>query len=131
MTNRETLQAYRAAVLDLQELSVQLEQTVTSGRPAGAHGVQLGGLRGTNDPVAAAMQAAEGIEAMMARKRCELAELAVPVGTLMARIGNAKTFMVVQNYYLRAETDAAIARDLRMSRCRVNQIRNDYLAQLG
>lgn len=130
MTNREVLQAYRAAVIDLQELSTQLEHTVSSGRPRGPQGMQLGVLRGTNDPVAAAMQAAEGIESMIERKRDELAELAVPVSDLMSRIGNARTYMVIQNYYLRAETDASIAREMRMSRCRINQIRNDYLAQL-
>lgn len=130
MTNKEVLQAYRDAVIALQEMSVQMEHTVRAGVPRGAQGPRMDTARGTNDPVAAAMQAADGIEAMMERKRDELAELAVPVGSLMARIGNPRTYMVIQNYYLRAETDASIAREMRMSRCRVNQIRNDYLLQI-
>ncbi len=131
MTGRETLQAYRTAVIDLQELSAQLERTIGSGRPRGAQGLQLETIRGTNDPVAAAMQAADGIEAMIGRKQEELADLAVPVEKLLAHISNPRTFMVVRNYYLRAETDASIAREMRMSRGRVNQLRNDYLDRLS
>ena len=130
MTDREVLQAYRTAVIDLQELTIQLEHTGHSGCPRQALGLRLDALRGTNDPVAAALQAANGIEEMIERKRSELAELAGPVGMLMGQISNPRTFMVIQSYYLRAETDANIARDMCMSRCRVNQIRNDYLAQL-
>ena len=131
MTNLEMLQAYRAAVIDLHDLAVQLDRTGSSGMPKGAAGLRLDALPGTNDPVAAAMQASDGIEEMMDRKRTELADLAVPVGMLLSQIGNFRTFMVIQNYYLQASTDADIARKLSMSRARINQIRNDYLAQVG
>lgn len=131
MTNREMLQAYRTAVLDLQELAIQLDRVGNTGRPRGPQGVRLDATRGTNDPSAAALQAADGIEELIERKRTELADLAGPVGQLMFRIGNPRTFMVIQNYYLRGETDANIAREMRMSRCRVNQIRNDFLVQVS
>lgn len=131
MTNREMLGAYRAAVIDLQELNVQLERIGGNGRPRGVQSIRLDAVRGTNDPAAAALQAAEGIEEMIDRKRTELADLAVPVGALMSKIGNLRTYMVIQQYYLLASTDANIARDMSMSRARVNQIRNDYLAQVG
>ncbi len=130
MTNREMLQAYRAAVIEMQELAVQLEHAVKSGRPRGIQGIRLDAVCGTNHPEAAAMQVADGIEEMIVRKRSELAGLAAPVGMLMARIGSPRTYMVIQQYYLQAATDADIARDMRMSRGRVNQIRNEYLAQV-
>ena len=76
MTNLEMLQAYRAAVIDLHDLAVQLDRTGSSGTPRGAAGLRLDALPGTNDPVAAAMQASDGIEEMMDRKRTELADLA-------------------------------------------------------
>jgi len=131
MTGKDVLQAYRTAVIDLQELTVQLENTGHSGKPRGAVGLKLDALPGTNNPAAAALQAADGIEEMIRRKRDELAELAGPVGMLMAAIHSPRTFMVIQSYYLRAETDANIAREMCMSRGRVNQIRNDYLMQLS
>lgn len=131
MNGKDVLQAYRTAVIDLQELSVQLENTGHSGKPHGAAGLKLDSLPGTNNPVAAAIQAADGIEEMIRRKRDELAELAGPVGMLMTEIRSPRTFMVIQSYYLRAETDANIAREMCMSRGRVNQIRNDYLMQLS
>lgn len=131
MTNKEVLTAYRTAVLDLQELTTALERAGGSGSPRGIGEIRLEATPGTNHPDAAARQAAEGIEELIQRKRDELARLAGPMGALMAGIGDPKTFMVIRGYYLQAETDADIARSLCMSRCRVNQIRNQFLAQAG
>lgn len=128
MTNRELLEAYREAMIDLQELSIQLERICRSGAPQGATSIRLDAIRGTNNHLAASIQLADGIGAMIERKREELLGLSQPVSTLLAGIGDPKTLFIVQNYYLNADTDANIARELRMSRCRVNQIRNRYLA---
>lgn len=130
MTNREMLQAYRDAVLEMQELHIRLMQILKDGKPRGTQSIQLDSLGGTNHAEAAVMQAADGIEEMIGRKRSELAELAAPVGMLMAAIGSSRTYMVIQQYYLQAATDADIARSMQMSRGRVNQIRNEYLAQV-
>lgn len=131
MTNRELLEAYREAVLDMQELSAQLERAERSGAPRGMTLTRLDALRGTNNAEAAALQLAEGICDLLKRKREELAALHEPVSALLAQIGSPRMLFVVQNYYLCAETDATIARTLRMSRCRVNQIRNRFLALCG
>ena len=131
MTKKEVLTAYRTALLDLQELMRTLERVGGNGQPRGIGAIRLEALPGTNNASAAALQAAEGIEEMIQRKRDELALLAGPVGAVMAGIGDPKTFMVIRGYYVEAETDADIARNLCMSRCRVNQIRNSYLAQAG
>ena len=131
MTNREMLQNYRAAVIDLQELAVQLERTGGNGRPRGIQSIRYDAIRGTNDPAAAALQAAEGIEEMIDRKRDELAAMMAPIGTLMSQIGNYRTLMVIQRYYLHGSTDAVIAQEMCMSRARVNQIRNDYIDNVG
>ena len=131
MTKKEVLTAYRTALLDLQELMRTLERVGGNGQPRGIGAIRLEALPGTNNAGAAALQAAEGIEEMIQRKRDELALLAGPVGAVMAGIGDPKTFMVIRGYYVEAETDADIARNLCMSRCRVNQIRNSYLAQAG
>lgn len=131
MTKKEVLTAYRTALLDLQELMRTLERVGGNGQPRGIGAIRLEVLPGTNNAGAAALQAAEGIEEMIQRKRDELALLAGPVGAVMAGIGDPKTFMVIRGYYVEAETDADIARNLCMSRCRVNQIRNSYLAQAG
>lgn len=131
MTNIEALQAYRAAVLDLNELNAQLERVGTTGAPQELHGMQLGSIRGTNDPAAAASQAADGMEALIQRKRDELAGLAAMVWPLISKIGAYRTYMVVQQYYMKGETDSNIARDMCISRSRVNQIRLNYLASVS
>ena len=131
MTNKEMLLTYRAAVIELQELAVQLDNVTALGKPRGTAGVRLDAVRGTNDPVAAAMQAADGIEAMIGRKQKELADLAAPLATMMDGIRSTRMRLVVQMYYKQAETDATIASRMCMSRARVNQIRNDFLAQIS
>lgn len=130
MTNKELFTTYREVVLDLQELSSQLEKAGRDGRPQGVGTPQTEPGRRTNDAMAAAMQAMDGIGEMLERKRDELAGLAGPVSALMSRIGDAKTFLVIQRYYLMGKTDSAIASDLCISRARVNQIRNNYFAQI-
>ena len=131
MTNKEVLTAYRAAMIDLQELMAALERTGGSGTPRGLTTAQLDAMPGTNNAAAAALQAAEGILERIGRKRDELAALTGPVFEVISRIGDPKTFMVIRGYYLQAETDADIARSMCMSRCRINQIRNQYMAQAG
>ena len=49
----------------------------------------------------------------------------------MAKISGFRTFMVVQQYYLQASTDAQIGLRLGLSRARVNQIRLDWASQAG
>ena len=131
MTNREVLCAYRTAVLDLQELELALARTGSVGQPRGIQGIRLDAMHGTNHPAAAALQAAEGIQEMIDRKRDEMAQLSGPVFTMLTSITDPKTFMVIQAYYLYAETDSNIAENLCMSRCRINQIRNQFLAQVS
>lgn len=131
MTNIQMLQAYRDAVLDMQELAFQLERISRSGAPSGARSMTLDAPRGTNAPEAAALQAADGIEEMLTRKRGELAALATYVGPLVAQIAPYKTYMVIQQYYLHGLTDSDIARNMCMSRSRVNQLRRDYLASVS
>lgn len=131
MTNHELMQQYRTTVLDLQELEVQLNRAIRSGRPSDVRSPSFDHTPGTNDPVAASMQEADGLEAMIARKRGELAEMAMSIGQVMAKISGFRTFMVVQQYYLQASTDAQIGLRLGLSRARVNQIRLDWAAQAG
>ncbi|MBQ7850193.1 MAG: hypothetical protein IJ343_10755 [Clostridia bacterium] len=131
MTNQEMLQAYRAAVIDLEELSVQLNRTGLSGAPQGIRSMAVDLIPGTNNPAAAALQAADGIEELINRKRNELAALAENVGPLIGRIGSYRTYVVIQQYYLRGMTDSDIAKSMCISRTRVNQIRNDFLASVS
>lgn len=129
MNSKELLNAYRTAVIELEELETQLARVGTDGRPSAAGGSIMGNSRGTNNGAAAALQLAEGIEARIARKREELAALSGPIGLLMAEIADIRTYLVVQHYYLMAESDYLIAHQMQMSQSRVNQMRREYLRQ--
>lgn len=128
MTKQELLTTYRARVLELEELRYQIERTGTDGRPGGCRSMQTDSIsRGTNVPSAAALQLAEGLEALAVRKEDELRQLAVPVETLLRDITDIRTYLVVQHYYVCGRTDEQIARIMSISRTRANQIRQLYM----
>ena len=128
MTKKELLNTYRAKVIELEELRYQLSRAGTDGRPNGCRTVQLDGTgRGTNVPGAASLQLAEGLEAFVQRKEEELRKLQPPMEELLMEISDARTYMVVQHYYVLAKTDEEIGSTLAMSRTRANQIRRIYM----
>lgn len=128
MTKQELLTTYRARLIELEELRHQLARVGGDGRPGGVRTQQTDRVRGTNDPGAAAMQLAEGLEAMARRKEEELAGLARQIDGLLREIKDFRTYIVIQHYYVLARTDEQVARAISMSKSRVNQIRNSYLA---
>ena len=127
MTKKELLSTYRTSVIELEELRRQLKRVGTDGRPAGARSLQIDSIRGTNEPAAAAMQLADGLEEMLHRKEEEIAELTSQVDALLQGIRDFRTYMVVQHYYVLARTDEQVARAMSISRGRVNQIRLEFL----
>lgn len=128
MTKQELLTTYRAKVLELEELRYQIERTGTDGHPGGCRGMQTDSIsRGTNVPSAAALQLAEGLEALAVRKEEELRQLGVSVEKLLKEISDIRTYLVVQHYYVCGRTDEQIARIMSISRTRANQIRQLYM----
>lgn len=128
MTKKELLNAYRAKVLELEELHYQIERTGTDGRPGGCRSIQTDSIgRGTNAPSAAAIQLAEGLEALASRKEAELQKLSAPVDRLLKDITDIRTYLVIQHYYVCGRTDEQIARIMSISRTRANQIRSLYM----
>lgn len=127
MTKRELLTAYREAVIELEELRRQIKRVGTDGRPSGVRCAQTDSIHGTNDPQSAALQLADGLEALLARRESELRELGTQVDALLASIRDFRTYMVVQHYYVLGKTDEQVARAMSISRCRVNQLRLQYL----
>lgn len=128
MTTKELLETYRETLLELDELEKQLARVGSDGHPAGYKATRPGQIPGTNDPAAAAAQLADGLEALAQRKREELTRLSEPIYALLSTITNHRVFMVVQRYYMMAETDASISAVMNISRGRVNQIRKDFVS---
>lgn len=127
-TKQEVLSAYRAAVLEIGDLESQLRQVSPTGRPSGCKTMQLGErTSSTNNPIAAAMQLAEGIEMMIQRKRDELAALNPQVFQIISSITDGRVYQIVHNYYLCANTEENTGRIMGLSTSRVNQLRHQYL----
>ncbi len=128
MTKKELLTTYRTRVIELEDLKHQIARVGSDGRPSGAKTMQydqIGG--GTNMPGAAAMHLADGLEALAARKEKELHQLGMQVGELLLAIDDMRTYLVIQHYYVFAQTDEQIADLLAITRQRANQIRLDYV----
>lgn len=131
MTNMELLNNYRETIMELEELQIQLEKATPSGRPSGYRGIQPGDTGGrTNDPMAAALQLCDGLEAMIQAKREELAEMNPAVYQIVSGIKSCRTMMILQHYYLMAETDEQVGRLLGLSTTRINQLRHRFVRQL-
>ncbi len=127
MTKKELLTTYRAKVIDLEELRHQISRVGTDGRPAGCRTAQTGRISGTNDPSAAAMHLSDGLEALADRMEADLHSLAPAVSALLMGIRDTRTYLVIQHYYVFAETDEQIGALLAISKSRANQIRQEYL----
>ena len=127
MSKKELLTTYRALVLELDELRAQLRKVGTDGRPAGVRAMQAGSLPGTNDPGAAAMQLADGLEEFAARKEEEIKALQSQVDELLHGIKDFRTYLVIHHYYVLARTDHQVARAMSLSRTHVNRLRLEYL----
>ena len=128
MTKKELLTNYRAAVIEMEELRRQLARIGTDGRPSSVCTQDTARIaRGTNDPAAAAMQLADGLEEMLARKEAELEGMRQQVDVLLRGIRDFRTYMVIQHYYICAHTDEQVARTMSMSKSRINQIRTGFL----
>ena len=96
MTKKELLTAYRATTIELEELRRQLMRVGTDGRPAGVRTMQTDRIaQGTNDPEAAAMQLADGLEALLAQREAELAKLSAQVDALLASIRDFRTYQQI------------------------------------
>lgn len=106
MTKRELLTAYRAAAIELEELRRQLKRIGTDGRPCGIKTMRTDRVgSGTNDPEAAAMQLAIGLETLLAQKERDLAALHDQVDNLLAGIRDFRTYLVIHHYYRLGRTD--------------------------
>lgn len=131
LTKADLLNTYRERVIELEELHYQLDRVGTDGRPGGCRSVAFGGMgRGTNAPGAAALQLADGLEALIRRKEEELRVLSPLLEALLGEIGDVRTYLVVQHYYIMGQTDEEIGLRFSMSRTRVNQIRRKFVKGL-
>ena len=93
----ELLNQYRADMQDLCEMEAQLARLGTDGRPAGYGLVCLDREGGrTNDPAAAARQMADGLEALIGRKKADMQRLGESLQPALNRIPDIRTRMIVQ-----------------------------------
>lgn len=131
MNTVQALKRFRSLTIELTALEQQLRQVERTGRPSGVMTQRYDMVRGTNDPTSAAIQLAEGLEAMARRKREELALLRPQVEEALAQVGDFRLLVVLQRYYLAGETDEQAAEAVHLSDRYVCRMRNTFLRSLG
>lgn len=131
MSEQAILADYRERVLALRELEDQIVRCGVTGAPSGKMAIRLEGMpRGTNEPVAAAMQLSDGLEAMAKRQRQELNQLWPAVLALTSRIDDVRLYMIVHHYYVLAQTIEQIADRLFVSPRTVARLKKGYMDSL-
>lgn len=130
MTNAQALKAYRKLKMELTALEGQLNQLLHTGRPRGVITQRYDALPGTNDAESAAMQLADGLEAIAEAKQRELDALQAQVDAIIAQIMDYKMLVIIRRYYLAGDTDEMIAELLHMSDRYICRVRNDFLRNL-
>lgn len=131
MNTVQALKRFRSLTIELTALEQQLRQVERTGRPSGVMTQRYDTVRGTNDPTSAAIQLAEGLEALARRKREELALLRPQVEEVLAKVGDFRLMVVLQRYYLAGETDEQAAEAVHLSDRYVCRMRNAFLRSLG
>ena len=131
MSEIELLKDYRKRVIALQVVQEQLARCGTTGAPTALRANKLSGMpRGTNDPNAAAVQLADGLEAMARRQQEELNRLWPKVLELTSRIDDSRLYMIIHHYYVLAQTIDQIALNLYLSSRTVSRLKQAYLMTL-
>jgi DNA-directed RNA polymerase specialized sigma subunit len=71
-------------------------------------------------------QSTPGVTERINHRRMRREAMADAVNQIIEQINHPRTYVVIKKYYQHGLTDEAIAREIHMSRARVNQIRNAY-----
>lgn len=115
------LQAYATVCREIKAIEGQLERLLPTGEPSGIRAI--GGHRGTNDPTAAAMQRADGIEGVLRAKREGLYQQAKRGERALELLADPRERYVMRSYYMLGMSDARIAEGMYRSRSDVQRIR--------
>ena len=132
MSDAATLQAYREKVMALRVLQAEFARCGASGAPRGVGALQPTGLpRGTNDPQAAALQLADGLEAIIARHRRELDALWPQVLAVTSAIDDARMYRTIHAYYVLGQSLDEIARQMFVSYRTVSRWKKSFMDSLA
>lgn len=130
MMGQDLLEEYRENVLTLRELTIMLERVGSTGAPPALRSVSLTAQPRTNDPAAAEYQLADGLTDMIEQRRAELAKLLPVVLRVFSGVSDARTYMVLYLYYIRAMKVEEIAEKLYLSPRTVARVKASGLSRL-
>ena len=131
MTAKEILNKCRTAVLELQQIGLQLARILPTGQPSGVKAQQYTpSSPGTNNPTAAAIQLYEGLKAQEEEKAAEVARLTKKVWPIIMAAHTPRAMVILNNYYILGMGDQEIARQQRLSREHICRERHEALKNL-
>ncbi len=133
MTDIETLQECRWAVMEERALSRQIDRLAMIGGPRGigSQAIRPAADRKTNNETAGQMQLLEGLINRLTKRREENLRIIEQAETTVERIKDRKDRVVIRLYYVEGESDYEIAREIEKSQGWVQQRRNSIMDGLA
>lgn len=131
MTDAQALKQYRILIFEMTALQEQIRQAERAGMPRGVLTQRYDAIPGTNDPSAAARQLLDGLEALAQRKQQEIDALRPQIDNLLNSISDFRTLIILQQYYLNAQTDEQISQLMNLSDRYICRIRNAFVRSLA
>ncbi len=131
MTARETLSSCRAAVLELRKLDDQLARCLPTGQPSGLRAQRYDAdPPGTNEPTAAAIQLFDGLMSQREKLASTVSRISKSVWDTLHSIKDARSLVILNNYYLLGMTDQDIAQTQDLTRETICRLRHEAIAAL-
>ena len=131
MTKVEVLVRYRWLMQEAVTISKQADRLIKLGGPVGIGSHPITGMpRGTNDPVAAGIQAFDGYIRELRTKAAEIASIGHMFEETLSLIKDDRARDICRMYYALGMTDDQIGQKKHMDQATVNRIRNDILKKL-
>lgn len=132
MTDVETLEECRIAVIEERALSRQIDRLalMCGPRGIGSQALEPAGDRKTNDARAAKLQQLEGLIDRLIALQNENLDIVQQAESVIARIKDRKDRVVIRCYYVEGQSDYVIAEEIEMSQQWVNNRRNQIIERL-
>lgn len=131
MTRQELVVRFRWLSEEAIAIRRHMDRISKIGGPAGIANQAITGMpRGTNDPVAASIQAFDGYMKAWADKQCEIAKICNEFKSIIDSIIDDRCRVIVFSYYANGMTDDQIAKQMKLERSTVTKMRNETLESL-
>lgn len=131
MDDLKILEDYRYTLMEINAISKQIEQLRIPMEPSAIKAAPVGEKKtGTNDQLHAALQAADGLDAVLQAQMKVLKRRAAAFENVLAGIDDPRTRTVVRLYYGLGYSDEMVSRNMGISRMTAWNVRSAMIKKI-